>query len=675
MRVSRAVLAVTVLAGSSAVAFAVSTGSASAAELEPQILPAAAARLLPVTSVSDVLVDPAHRHILISDHEAGRLVVTNYGGTVLARRDGLAGIRGLALSSDSSTIYAARTDARAIVAFDAATVTPKASYPLGDTVYPYDVAVAGGKVWFGYMGAWSPDGDFDGNFGSVDVAAAEPVVHLHDKAADGSAFDMAPLVVSSPAAPDRLVVSDISHHETTSATAASYDVSGGTERRISAGTVVNGYTNEAVLSADGSALLTAGFGIWSSGLGGLGTRTRLTADNSATSSLALLADGRLAAGLPNSMATEPDVAVYPAGSTTPDAGFKLSQVERYALPLVHRVLAEPEGRLFAVSRGDQYHFWQLSGPAFAAPTITVDAPATGVRGQALTVTGTIGGAIGLPDGTGLAVTRTDVESPYGKAVTTVKVESGRFGFDDVPLAGGPVKYTVSYAGSEAADAATGNDTVQLPRATPALALTGDKSVHTTGDTVTVTATLGTTYTNRTVEFWTQRAGDGVNTHPASTVKVTSAGKASLKLALSRNTTVTVRFAGDGRYAPRSAAALVYAKAKINTGLYNHYKTGRIGSQTYGYLRTSKDPKFVHIVTPYPNRTARTVVQYYSGGRWKTWRTVTTKLSSTGKATLTLTGTYRAGVKWRARAEYLYGTSGDKVNATAAGAWKYYTFTR
>jgi hypothetical protein len=31
-------------------------------------------------------------------------------------------------------------------------------------------------------------------------------------------------------------------------------------------------------------------------------------------------------------------------------------------------------RLFCISRGDKCHFWQLSGPEFPAPTITVDAP-------------------------------------------------------------------------------------------------------------------------------------------------------------------------------------------------------------------------------------------------------------------------------------------------------------
>ncbi|MBW6432877.1 hypothetical protein KZ829_03860 [Actinoplanes hulinensis] len=674
MRLSRTALAAAVLAGSSAVAFVVSQGSASAAEIEA--VPAAEARLLPVTSVDDVLVDPVHRHILISDHESGRLVVTNYGGTVLARREGLPGIRGLVLSGDASTIYAARTDAHAVVAFDAVTVTQKASYPLGDSVYPYDVAVAGGKVWFGYMGQWG-EGGFDGNFGSLDLSGTEPVVRLHDKSSDGSAFYLAPLVVSAPTAPNTLVVADSSINGETSGKAVSYDVSGGAESRISAGAVVGSRdrTHQAVLSPDGKALISAAWGAWRSPLDDLAARDMLTADTAPVTTLDVATDGRIAVGLPNSTSTEPNVAVYPAGSRTPAAGFQVAKVEQYAMPLPHRVFWEPEGRLFYISRGDQYHFWQLSGPEFPAPTITVDAPATGVRGQALTVTGTISGAAGLPDGTELNVIRTDVESPNGKALTTARVEAGRFGFNDVPPAGGPVKYTVSFAGSTVADAATGGDTVEIPRATPALSLTGDKAVYTDGQTVTVTATLGTTHTNRTVEFYTRRAGDRVNPYPVQTVKVNSAGKASLKLELSRNTTVTVKFAGDGRYTPRSVASVLYAKVKIGTGVYNDYRTGKIGSRTYEYFRTSADPKFIHTVAPYPNRTLRTVVQYYSGGKWKTWRTVTTKVSAKGYATLTVAGTYKAGVKWRARAEYLYGTSGDNVNYTTAGTWRYYTFTK
>ncbi|BEL10823.1 hypothetical protein Q0Z83_090140 [Actinoplanes sichuanensis] len=674
MRVSRAVLAATVLAGSSAVAFAVSTGSASAAEIEK--LPAGAARLLPVETIDDVLVDPAHRHILISDHESGRLVVTNYGGTVLARREGLSGIRGLALSADSSTIYAARTDTRTIVAFDAATVTQKASYPLGDAVYPYDVAEAGGRVWFGYMGAWAPGG-FDGNLGALDLSGAEPAVRLHDPATDGSAFYMAPILITSPTAPNTLVAADISHNGDTSGKAVAYDISGAVESKISSGAIVGNYdyTNAAVLSTDGKSLISGGFGVWQSALDKFGTRDLVSQDTSPATTVDVAADGRLAVGLPNSTATEPNVAVYQAGSKTPVAAYQVSKVEQYAMPLPSRVLWDPEGRLLYITRGDDYHFWQLSGPEFPAPTITVDAPATGVRAQALTVTGTVGGAIGLPDGTELNVTRTDVESPNGKTLAKAKVESGTFRFTDTPPAGGSVRYTVSYAGGELADAASSNDTVQIPRATPTLALATDKTGYTEGDTATVTATLGSTYSNRNVEFWIQRAGEGPYDHPISTVKVNSAGKATFKVALKRNTTVTIKFAGDGRYAPRSVASVLYTKLKLGTGVYNDYKTGKIGSQTYEYLRTSKDPKFVHTASPYPNRTVRTVVQYYSGGAWKTWRTVTTKLTSTGRATLTVDGTYKAGVKWRARAEYLYGTSGDKINATSAGAWRYYTFTK
>ena len=41
----------------------------------------------------------------------------------------------------------------------------------------------------------------------------------------------------------------------------------------------------------------------------------------------------------------------------------------------------------------------------------------------------------------------------------------------------------------------------------------------------------------------------------------------------------------------------------------------------------------------------------------------------------LTGTFAAGAKFRVRAEYVYGNSGDTVNATTYGAWKYFTFTR
>ena len=50
------------------------------------------------------------------------------------------------------------------------------------------------------------------------------------------------------------------------------------------------------------------------------------------------------------------------------------------------------------------------------------------------------------------------------------------------------------------------------------------------------------------------------------------------------------------------------------------------------------------------------------------------LGSGGQDTLELTGTPPTGVRFRIRSSYIDTTSGDNVNSTTYGTWKYFTFT-
>jgi hypothetical protein len=51
------------------------------------------------------------------------------------------------------------------------------------------------------------------------------------------------------------------------------------------------------------------------------------------------------------------------------------------------------------------------------------------------------------------------------------------------------------------------------------------------------------------------------------------------------------------------------------------------------------------------------------------------LTTAGKSAYTLTGTHSTGVKYRVRAAYLSGTSGDNLNYTTYGPYRYFTFTK
>ncbi len=62
-----------------------------------------------------------------------------------------------------------------------------------------------------------------------------------------------------------------------------------------------------------------------------------------------------------------------------------------------------------------YSLRVLDAPTKAASTVTVDAPATAPRAKQLTVKGKVASKVAVPAGTRLTVTRTDLESPKGKA--------------------------------------------------------------------------------------------------------------------------------------------------------------------------------------------------------------------------------------------------------------------
>src|SRR5689334_18650580 len=105
------------------------------------------------------------RHRVRAAVAAGALVAGL--GTVLTASS-RPGVKGLVLSADESTLYAAAVDADAIVAVDTEKVTETARYSTGADTEPMYVAAAGDKIWFGY----GPDGG-KGGLGSLDPAVGQ----------------------------------------------------------------------------------------------------------------------------------------------------------------------------------------------------------------------------------------------------------------------------------------------------------------------------------------------------------------------------------------------------------------------------------------------------------------------------------------------------------------------
>lgn len=80
------------------------------------------------------------------------------------------------------------------------------------------------------------------------------------------------------------------------------------------------------------------------------------------------------------------------------------------------------------------------------------------------------------------------------------------------------------------------------------------------------------------------------------------------------------------------------------------------------------------MTAAPGRSQLFTLQYYYEGKWRNSGSQYFLLSSKGKSAISVIGTHQTNLKLRARSAYVKGTSGDKLNATTIGAWRYFIFT-
>ncbi|MEU0835031.1 Ig-like domain repeat protein, partial [Streptomyces sp. NPDC005969] len=128
-------------------------------------------------------------------------------------------------------------------------------------------------------------------------------------------------------------------------------------------------------------------------------------------------------------------------------------------------------------------------------------------------------------------------------------------------------------------------------------------------------------------------------------------------------------------APKSVKSTAYAKAKVSTSLSKHYKTGKIGSTTYYYFHKNTDVISTTTMNYYKGRKQRLELQVYSQGKWYTGVTEYFKLGTNGRSVVNLGHAGQSGIRARVRSSYINASSGDNVNSTTHGAWKYFIFTK
>lgn len=620
-------------------------------------------KVLPVSSVGDMVVDGVHQKIFISDPTGGKLVVTDYTGTVLATLPDLPGVRGLEISADSSRVYAAVTGRGEIVSVNTETPSEVVAYDLGEAENPSDLAIAGGRIWFGYGVPGTS------NIGSLDLAGTEPAVAL----AQGKGWYSSPLLGSDPAAPNVLAVGD--------SALAVYDVSTGAATLKADKDVGLSNLREIDVTPDGKQVVASSGAPYhhpAFSTEDLSEVTRYTS-TAYPNAVAIAPDGTVAGGTDSSY--DADVHVFKPGTTTP--------VRQYNFPntgntsggdgLVPGALAwaPDNGKLFAVSQ-NSYGTNSLrvfDEPTKSAPAVTVRAPATAPVLKALTVTGTVTATVPLPAGTPLSVTRYDVEAPQGKPLGTKALgANGTFSFADTPTAAGNVTYKVAYAGGTTHSAASGSALVKVAHNRTTLRLDRNGSLVNYGTNLTYTATLGATYKSRVVEIWADPWGP----EPKRLLKrgtVNSVGKLSATMWMNRDTTVTAVFAGDARTAYVSAKSGVYTKAGVSTSLSRHYKWTKIGTTWYQTYRQTADPLITTWHNAYPGRHTRLDVHFYYQGVWHDLGPEYFALDAHGRSYVQLDGDGAAGMRLRVRSAYIDGAAGDNVNATSYGPWKYFNFTR
>ncbi|MFE4921558.1 YncE family protein [Streptomyces sp. NPDC056661] len=630
---------------SSAVLSVAAAGSASAASAV-------------VTSPGGIVADGALKRVFVGDSSTGKILAADYSGALVDSVSGISGVSDLAVSDDGATLYAAAGGSHEIVALDAATLDIKARYAVATDTGPRHVAFAGGKAWFSYGDQWS------GNLGSVDPAV-DPVsgtdaVALGQLPAGAMIHDPA-LLDTDPSVPGLLAVGET-----------------GLSTDSMAVVDVSGTTAQLLAHYSGDYTLNSGIGDIDLVPGAPqvlinGAQRDAYADGKFSAAGAYPSGQKadIAANGLVAQVTGAKVAVYRPDTTQPLRTYATSTSGTADL-----TGAPDSTRIFAlVGTSGGYTLKALTDPTLNVPVLTANAPSTATRGKQLTVTGKLSATVPLPSGVKLQVTRTDLESPSGKALPAVTVRAdGSYTVTDTPSVGGTVTYKVAYAGDAAHTAVSASDKVAVSRAKPTLTLDKNGKVYNYGTDVAFTAHLGSTYKNRSVEIWANPFGSDKPNKLVKTGKVNSSGNIGAWVDMTRDTEITAVFKGDARYAPRTVKSTAYARVKVSTAVSKHYKTAKIGSTSYYWFHKSTDPLLTTTMTYYKGRHQRFDLQVYSGGKWYSADSEYFTLGTSGKSAVYLEAPGRSGIKARMRSVYVNGSSGDNVNTTTYGSWKYLYFS-
>ncbi|MFI9780102.1 hypothetical protein ACIHCV_36310 [Streptomyces sp. NPDC051956] len=383
--------------------------------------------VLPVRSHWQTLADS--RHVYVSAPGDDAVLATDHDGQVVKKVEGLDGARGMAESADESTLYVALPDADAISVIDTATLTETRRIPTGADTEPESLALAGGRLFFGYQATV-----FDAGIGSVAITEATPTVSLDDS----PVWYGKPRLASSPGAPGRLVAAESQG----GLGMRVYDVSSGTLEETAYSDAV-GDVEDVAVTPDGSSVITANGSNYYHQRWRLSDLTEEAQYDTGPypNSVAVDSHGTVAAGIV--AGGDWDVYIYRPGETAAYRTVALSP--GYADLLERGVAWAPDGNRLFTTRfpySGEVVLDIVTDVAKASSTVTLSAPPTNPVGTPVTVTGRLTSLAAFPKRKAVTVTRD------GVALPDVKVErDGTFSFSDTPPDWSTYpQYTVTYAG-------------------------------------------------------------------------------------------------------------------------------------------------------------------------------------------------------------------------------------
>jgi hypothetical protein len=619
-------------------------------------LPAAGAHadsstMLPIDGFGQIIADTAHGHLFLSQGRyTDGIAVTDLSGslvTTLAAQDIVAG---MVLSADGSTLYAAMPDASAVAVISTATLQMSTySLPAGDQ--PEYLAIQSGRLWVSY----NPPGDGAGisGVGDIDLTATTPAFEADP--AMGSTWYSAPVLAADPGDSGVLVAgepdespSSIAAFTTTTtpvtvrAQIDPLDTCGG----ISSMAVTAGGA-DVVVACDGSAAYVFDTtdldqqGSYPAGGGPDGTGATTAVTDAA---------GDLAVGsatISDSGADSldgPDLYTYAAGSTAPANVLALNSAYETSVLQPTGLAWAPDGSaIYGVVEADtgtayQYFLQVITDPLVTRSTLSLTSPSAAFLGASVSLTGSLGLSTGAPPaGTPVVITRSQAGSTATATFTVDTAADGTFSLSDTPPGLGQYTYAASYAGSADIAAASASSQVTVVKLNTALSLSTGHTTFTYEPVVHLTVHLGQTATSRTVAVYARdfTRHSAVLLHQG---RVNSKGNLTLTYRAAHNTTFTVEFAGDARYAARSVSRTVYVKARMSQRITGGYGTTRSSGRTYYLFRTSQTLSAHITVAPDEHRQCVEfeVEEYFDGGWQPIVDTGCAYLSKSSTALLRLT---------------------------------------